>query len=337
MNALIARGQRSYEAVLDSLRGKFGDVIDDRAVRAHLDVTKAIVAVVDGRDPRLLDEEVEEYLELSGKSYRRLRPTQPVSMLKERIRVANRAETLSVLYTADADQDEDVQAFRTNVLDGKSLRKEQVGDWIKKHDAGSTCYVEIPLPEGARSAFDKKSFSFRLNRRISGPVTSVKTKFLDLWSESGWVNRVPTRLGSVLDRLRILSERLSLRYPWQKAQASLFVLAGTVPLVAGLRSSFDLNVSRVALDVDIVTTPRELADFYRRAKKNILKGRRTKTLDLKHTRLALYSADAEGFKKWNKENGKWRYKEIAIFRRDCIQARKRLLKPLGELQERLWL
>jgi hypothetical protein len=111
------------------------------------------------------------------------------------------------------------------------LRRDQVEDWIRKHNEGSTGYVTIALPEGIRSVFDKKSFTFQLNRKISGPVVGSTAKFLEYGSKSGWVSRVPTRLGSVLDRLRDLSEHLCMRYPWQKAQASLFVLTGTLAYI----------------------------------------------------------------------------------------------------------
>ena len=145
----------------------------------------------------------------------------------------------------------------------------------------------------------------------------------------------------MLERLRQISDRLSRRYRWQEAQATIFVLTGRTPLVPPAEAKIEREA--IVLTVDPSLTPRQVADRYRQFRKDILGGGRIKALSLKHLRLAAFDADRPSQETWKKKmdawnrsapEEEWRYKNDGRFKRDCLQAKRRLLAPLPPPEER---
>jgi hypothetical protein len=64
-------------------------------------------------------------------------------------------------------------------------------------------------------------------------------------------------------------------------------------------------------------------------------GRRYRAMSEKHIQLALFSAQhkdkraTEQMREWNHTFGKWKYKELSNFSRDCEVAKRRLLAGGG--------
>jgi hypothetical protein len=321
------------DSILKSMEGRFGDAMRDRAVLAYLEVTNLIDKVANN-EVRLEAANVciEEFLQKAGKAYLTYSSTNPATMLQERAKITDRAHILAVLRARDAAEEPDVIGFRKDVLNGKLLSPQAISAWIDTHaksGVGSS-YAEIVLAENESPAFDKKTGTFVLTAKRSLTVTGQTTKFLEYGSPEGWVKRVPAKAGSTIDHLRHLSERLAVRYRWQKAQATNFILTDAPPFTAGVESSVSLGPTSavITLSLDVALTPRQVADAYRRIKKALLKSQRTKQLSIKHMRLATFS-HAQDWKqemaKWNKKNPKWKYQTVAIFRRDALKARERLL------------
>jgi hypothetical protein len=148
-----------------------------------------------------------------------------------------------------------------------------------------------------------------------------------------------TRAGGVLDRLRVLSERLAEAYRWTRAQATLFVLTGLPPLVASLTADpiarEDLPVlSRITLWIDPTLSPAEVAERYSAVRRWLLNESKERQRDVteKHARLALFAAEqprqttwAIRMAEWNRAHPEWPYTEVSNFTRDCLQAQRRLV------------
>jgi hypothetical protein len=145
--------------------------------------------------------------------------------------------------------------------------------------------------------------------------------------------------GGVLDRLRVLSERLASAYLWKPAQATIFILAGLSPLVASFTADpitrEDLPVlSRVNLSIDPAMSPTEVAERYSALRQWLLNESKERQRDLseKHAQLALFAARqpkqttwARRMAQWNTVHPEWTYTEVSNFSRDCLQAQRRLL------------
>jgi hypothetical protein len=174
----------------------------------------------------------------------------------------------------------------------------------------------------------------------------VRRRFLayGLPNES-WVRHVPTGAGGVLDLLRGLSERLSQRYEWDPAQASVFVLTGKAPLMEPLRAVVRFNdtvpvASRIDMRIDPAMPPREVADYYAAVRQRVLgrnESARHRNLTDKHAHLALVAEQPDSIaweerlrvwnKSWRKQHPEWVYKRLNMFKRDARVARNRLLAP----------
>jgi hypothetical protein len=329
-----------YNPIYDRLLAKFGDLMKDRAVIAYLQHTRAFDAV--GNGTKKFDEletEVRKFAVSAGKEYLIYGSRRVTPMEGERKKIRDRAHAVSVLRANEGESDEDLIRFRKEILKGKFLRKGQVKSFIDKNAEveGHSVYIQIPLSPNNAPRFNKRARAFVVKPKIAGPVVSWTVKYLAYAiPESGEEQLVPVRHGGTLDHLRVLSEQLSKRHGWQSAQASVFVLTGLVPLLPSIRTSFNWNTARFTFDVDLSVTPRQIADYFLRAKRKVLGSHRTKALQQKHMRLAVFAPElseqddsTESYKKWNRENPKWRYGNAALFKRDCLQARKRLSDPLG--------
>lgn len=225
----------------------------------------------------------------------------------QRKRISERHQALAILWAKEAESQTDVAAFRKEVLRGKLLRWEDVESWIQR-----------------RAKADGPDKSGALERQVLAYAVP----------SDAWERCIPTTSDGVLEWLRRISERLSGRYRWQEAQSTVFVLTGQTPLVSPAEAKIDREA--IVLTVDPSLTPRQVADYYRRFKKGLLGGRRIKALSHKHLQLATFAADrpdqetwAKKMEAWNRSVPKgWRYENDARFKRDCLQAQRRLLDTL---------
>jgi hypothetical protein len=267
---------------------------------------------------------------------------------RERNSSAQRLQAISVLLAHDAKQDPLVVDFRTSVLSGQLFEPEEVREWIKNQaiaDGKPTRRLNgVPLPPDVevQRVRDRLFTEPPVVIDREHPVrASIGVEALAYGvPEDGWQRVVLTTVGGVLEKLRGVSEHLVKRYGWRDAQATLFILTGHIPVVFDIRATEQLRdplsvTTRITLTIDPTLTPREVAKHYAYVRQKVL-GKRHRPLSEKHIRLAMFSAMrpeeetwAERMAAWNKEYPKWRYtfEQVSNFRRDCLQAQRRLLHP----------
>ena len=90
------------------------------------------------------------------------------------------------------------------------------------------------------------------------------------------------------------------------------------------------------MTVDPALSPREVADYYRERREEIV-GKRHRDLSEKHMQLALSAATrpegqtlGQSMEIWNQEHPDWSYKAVTNFGKDCKNALRRLLHPYTE-------
>ena len=255
-----------------------------------------------------------------------------------------RLQILSDLTAKQAATEKSVVTFRRQHLNERLLKGEEVVEWITRHaaeEAPASRYLRIPVPDG----YDLIS----RNRRIivepllsisdTSPVTHVGMELLSYAAPGDqWVRRIPVKYGGVLDRLRMVSEYLARRFPWEEAQASKFVLTGSIPVLSSLRGEIRMAFSqpissRISMEIDPTLTPEEVAEQYKKLRASLI-GARYRSMSEKHLRLAeFYGGDkSEGttwtalMDKWNNSQDRgWEYDRFESFARDCKQAWQRLM------------
>jgi hypothetical protein len=251
-----------------------------------------------------------------------------------------RFATLSRLVARDAAHNEEVVAFRRQILNGAPVPPEQVEDWIRQQaaaDGPATLVLSgVPAPTTCRVAWTGDGYA------IEPPmIVSLAPEGMNLYLHYGVPNDPALRMQMValdgtLDRLRRLSDGLANWYGWQSGQATLFVLTGWIPSIQAAEASVHYRrlpaLTRLELSLDPTLTPHEVAELYRRARRNTL-GRRYRSLSEKHLQLAAFGGEVrdtpveERMHAWNARYPEWRYTEPSNFSRDCAQARKRVLYP----------
>jgi hypothetical protein len=266
-----------------------------------------------------------------------------------------RQQAVSYLLAKDAEALEEVDGFRRTYLPDGLLPWEKMEAWIlaQAREAGvATRFVEVPSPSDLEIRGDnaKRALVFEPELRVSevpGEVgVAVRWGALKYGTpDKDYIETVLTVAGSMLDRLRKTSERLSRRYQWTPEQATVFVLTGEPPLHCLVRLTRAVKttlpvVSRIELSVDPAVTPEDLAEFYRAARQRMMPGRRHRAQDRKALELAKFSAGRdesepweETLRVWNEtiaaEHSGWQYndKQKRNFPRDMKMARERLLFP----------
>lgn len=258
---------------------------------------------------------------------------------------AQRLWALSQVVANVARRDPDVMAFRARYLADGLLAWKEFGSWIKEQQrtAGSpTAYVTIPLPSDALPAIGPDAEMSPAAVLVDFRGASIEIHSL-AWAAPGdtWVRRIGTVAGTPLDHLRQLAEGLATAYAWTPAQAAVFVVTGTVPLISGVRVTVsEVNVRnkvdcawarRIALSVDPALTPSEVAEAFAEAKRQRLSGS-AKGVSAKHARLAAFVLGEPGtwqerLRAWNKKFPEWRYTQESNMRRDALRAQARLLYP----------
>lgn len=252
-----------------------------------------------------------------------------------------RRMALSLALAELAEEDSFVQDFRTKVLGDQLMTNEEVESWIQCQagaDGKPTRWGPVALAADTVIVQSPTGFGISPPETVSN-VQGVSVNFLAYTSAGGESHRsMPTAVGGVLERLRLLSVRLARQFLWAESQATLFVLTGSIPLVnlVGTRVQFRTQLpvlSRITPMIDPTLSPREVADHYARVRRRF-RGRRNREITSKHLRLALFAADKtkgssyrQRMAAWNDEHSQWSYSRVTNFARDCAQARRRLLYP----------
>ncbi len=266
---------------------------------------------------------------------------QPILLSKDRggETTPARVRAISELVSREAEQDTEVMRFRLEALKGELVSQSAVDRWIGQQahtDGKATMFVTVRLPDDCRLDLSDDGLipSRPLTVEKNWPASSAFLKELQ-YGLNGHVHRVPVAAGGVLDRLRVLSERLSQRYRWQPAQAAIFVLTGAIPIISTFQVTYAASpisaLARVTLTIDPAMSPREVSEYYRRARKRFV-GSRHRSMSDKHTTLVLFMMSrpsdetyAQSMTAWNKQYRKWKYRHPTNFGRDVQVARQRLL------------
>ncbi len=153
-----------------------------------------------------------------------------------------------------------------------------------------------------------------------------------------WTKHVFALPGSPLDRLRVVSERLSSFCGWHLARATMFVLTGERPPVAAIVADVAWKApvgarSRIVLNIDPTCPPHEVAASYRRFRNQHFP--RLRRLSPRHTQLAVFFLEnqqlpvADQMALWNSSVRSRRFKKLSVFALACRQAVRRLTELPG--------
>lgn len=178
-----------------------------------------------------------------------------------------RLDALAEILALDAGRLLEVQQVRDDLLGGELLKANEVPAWIDDVDAREGEVREGALLRDPRPAGQKPG-------------------------------RLLVRPGSELDRLRMLVDSLTSAYDWDEPDAVTFVLAGTTPPL--MRASVAIRhrspyaaQSRIVIDTDPRTPPREITRLYSQARLKLRKGADRQMTD-RHLALAVFVAKEMG-------------------------------------------
>jgi hypothetical protein len=173
-----------------------------------------------------------------------------------------RLSALASIIAVEAERFEAVREFRRTHLESGLLLPTEIEAWIE----------ELSGVEGFPSEGDLLQY-FGQHR----------------------VRSVRVQPGGVLDSLRRASRLLQTTYDWTPSQAVLFVLSGTDVDIPKARISVRrvrpfTALSRITIDVDPRTSPREVQRLYSAARRDLRKGG-DKDISAKHAALAVFAAE----------------------------------------------
>jgi hypothetical protein len=296
------------------------------------------------REVNWLTERIWDLLELAGE-----RVSHVDTGIPEGARVG-RGDVQAVISLAAAyaaAKRDDVVRFREDVLGGKLLALEDVKSWIEeqgKKDGRGTRWIKVLLPPGV-NPLETKIFTVSTEDQ---PFAVSSDILLYGVAGSDWQHAIPVTNGRTLDRLRALSQQLAKDFDWDEAVATIFVLTGRSPWIPSIRAKVQPRSirphdaaptyarGRISLDVDIAVTPNEVREHYRRVRRELLNGARTKRLGPKHLALAEFIVRELEDGPWESKRAAWNRKhpsepyaknQVANFKRDCRLALERLLAP----------
>lgn len=262
-----------------------------------------------------------------------------------------RQRAISMVCAAEANQNKHVIAFRERYLADGLVDWRDIEDWMTaraEEEGAPTRYVnDLPLPPGTvvkgslRAAY------------LEPPITiSEDTPAFFGWSvktvsyhrqESKWPIRIPVVHDGALNHLRTVAEQLHRRYGWPEAAASTFIVCGVEPVIPAVRVRYSLKhlipaLSRITLEIDPAVAPRDLLQYYRDARQELVRGRRYRPMSRRSLEQAITFVerdDAESWgetmARWNESNegedSEWQYDDAERFGHDCRIAIRTLMNP----------
>jgi hypothetical protein len=236
----------------------------------------------------------------------------------------------SLLRASQARSRDDVERFRSGVLDGQLLTLDDVQSWVERQlerDGTATMYARVVLPDGWQRG-DSLADAELVER--SEHLESLKFAVAGL----GWQHERAVARGGVLDRLRVLSVQLADAYGWQPAQAVVFVLTDATPVVQMLRSRVPAIVfgrpASVRLDVHPDVPADVVRDAYMSARRNVL-GAKPRTPSARSVELVTLAAEhpswepARLWRRWNDTHEvSEQYADVRALRQALRDARRRV-------------
>lgn len=239
---------------------------------------------------------------------------------------------LSQLVALDAACEPAVIRFREEVLGGQLLDPSDwnvypfgsgaMAHWLSEQSAKNPEQFEADIvywPDGVDQTLDV----CRMKSYIA-----IDPEYRPEGGPVAWLHEISAHLGS--------------QYRWKYGDAQWFVLTGEVPRLASMNvlreSRFRYpGLARVTLTVDFALSPREIAEWYTKYRKDILNyespesvGKRNRPMTTKHLALAVFLHAHQGEKYghlmrlWNEERPEWRYTQVTNFARDAKHAHERL-------------
>ncbi len=282
---------------------------------------------------------------------RRILETPRMLSAQQRERAADHQSVLAIVLAREAATEPAVEDFRGRALGGSLLTAANAEDWLRRQaemDGEPTLWLEdVAVPPGyqVRRIPNKWAFYTEPGLTINAdhPCQAESRMLVCALGERAPVALL-TRAGGVLEELRMLGQRLARQFAWSPMQATSFVLTGDAPELPLIRTWIEYSRSRpgctrIILEVDPTATPRLVAEQYRQVRRKSFT-RRVRSLTTKHLRLAAFAAQqseqeswVSQLRSWNGRHPKWKYKRLSNFRREWIQAQRRLLN-LGERPRR---
>ena len=268
-----------------------------------------------------------------------------------------RRDAFSSLLASEAGKHAAVVGVRRDVLKSKLLSFSVMAAWIERRGQYSlwlsdktsgvptpprpTGWAVIPIP--ATSTIGRtENRRYKIDpqlRRSYIDHTELEARFLHYLDPSQRRRVLAVSPDSVLDQVRCAGEYCAETFGWTLPQATVFLLTGHTPLVPPINVRVEskplTGCTRLVLNIDPRTPPARVAAEYTKAKHK-LAGRRTRWLSTKHLRLAEFCTRYAGDKDWGACMDAWnqavkskseRYKGANVFKRDALEARRKLLQP----------
>lgn len=341
LTKLKGRERQAHQDVEKALRREVGEETWDYHV--DLGIVKDYTDV--HHDMNVLVKEFRKFYVAAGeetskrRSPRRLPSTEAESEWREAV---------SLYLAMKASKDEEVNAFRRDVLGGVLVGENQLAQWIGNRARAEKTghWLTVPVPEGYELDWSLgPSVAWGttppLTISVNGiPAESVSGRQLHYFDpaakEEAWVYTAP---GGVLERLRQLGSQLADKYGWTQAQAVTFLVTGSAPFVVGIIAETTHSVeqplsTRITLTIDPTVTADEVKAFYAQQRKQLL-SRSTRKINHRNATLVEFvliekgnDTWAKSMKKWNAKYGtkgaRWTYTNYRNFSRDYNESLKHL-------------
>jgi hypothetical protein len=263
--------------------------------------------------------------------------------------VGGRQKALSEALAEIARQSDEVQWFRSRILNGRTLTFQEVEKWIEEHRQDGA-YPHVLLVRIKRNS----ELFHRAGRQRQGCLCSVEPDEIEgtapveglyYAKPDGNAGCVPVARDGTLRVVYETSQALAGRFLWEEAQATMFLLTDIIPLISTQHVQFrpaarmalhykDHPVAlsclmRVTLTIDPMMVPREVAALYRKVRPQLF-DQRMRTQSAKHLRLAVFAIkhptlDKAAMTAWQQKFPAWKYSHLKTFVRDARIARDRLL------------
>lgn len=220
---------------------------------------------------------------------------------------------------------------------------DDVESWVEARAEANkppTPFVRFPVMDGGIN-ISKGRIRLEKPTKVDElpPGSSIQVESLSYAiPDSSYARILPVKANTELFRLARLGKSLAKRYRWQDAQATVFLLTDLPPLVQTLTVSTEMRypiqtLGRIIIEADPTMPPKTVADAYREARSEILRGR-PRAISKKHVELVLFCDGqpndetwSDRMDAWNEAHPDWTYSEVKNFIRDANQGLRRLLGP----------